>query len=153
MGEDVQCWVPIAGRLRAFEGDATHPHGLTASRIVHEERLCVHRATAGGALARGTTEELALELAVLTDLACSAPAYDANHQTQGAKVAILDPELILLTALEPLREQATLLGMAIRVQQHVGHHHTVLVEAPSDLARPGCRPGGAPFLEAMLRRD
>jgi predicted ATPase len=68
--------------------------------------LFVHRATADGALARGTTEEFALALAVLPDDERGAPARDAKHQPQGAKVAILNPELIRLNVLEHLREQA-----------------------------------------------
>jgi hypothetical protein len=69
--------------------------------------LFIDWATAGGALAGGTTEEFALHLAVLTDHERGAPTSHAKHEAQGAKVAIFDPELILpqqfpLIALSPL---------------------------------------------------
>lgn len=111
--------------------------------------MCVHRATAGGALARGMTEALALSWAVLTDHERGAPASDAKHQPQGAQGARRDPALILLTVLEPLREQATLLRMALFAQHHIGHHHALLVHHHHRLAREGGRPGAAPGLEAM----
>jgi hypothetical protein len=87
---------------------------------------------------------------VLPDHECGPPARDAKHQPQGAKIAILDPELILLNVLEHLREQATLLGMAILIEKHVGNQHALLIENHQGLARQGGRPGGAQFLEAML---
>jgi hypothetical protein len=77
--------VPVAGRLRELERNTTDPHGLTAVRITPEKRLFVPRATAGGALAWGTTEEFTLELAVLPDHACGAPAREAKHQPQGVQ--------------------------------------------------------------------
>ena len=87
---------------------------------------------------------------MLPDHEGGAPACDAKQQTQGAQVASLDPELILLNVLEHLREQATHLGMAILVQKHVGNKDALLVEDHQGLARQGGRPGGAQFLEAML---
>jgi hypothetical protein len=72
---------------------------------------------------------------VLTDHEGGAPTSNAKQQTQGAKVAILDPELIFLNVLEHLREQATLLGMAIFAQHHIGNQHALLVQHHQRLAR------------------
>jgi hypothetical protein len=42
--------------------------------------------------------------------------------------------------------------MAILVQKYISNQHALLVEDHQGLARQGGRPGGAQFLEAMLRR-
>jgi hypothetical protein len=84
--------------------------------------LCVHRATAGGALARGTPKEFALSLTVLTDDEHRTPAGHAKHQPEGAKVAILEPKLLLADVVEHLRHQATLLRMPICAQKDIRTH-------------------------------
>src|SRR5262249_14859981 len=123
--------------------DATHLHRLPARRISHEHRLFVHWATARGALASGTTEALALYLAVLTDRKRGAPAGHAKHQPPRAKVAILDPEMILLDVVEQLSDQAPFLRMAIFAQKHIGNQHALLVQRHQRLAREGRRTGTA----------
>jgi hypothetical protein len=64
---------------------------------------------------------------VLTHHKRGAPACHAKHGTQGAKVAIFDPELILLDVLEHLGEQAALLRMAILAQHAIDDQHALLV--------------------------
>jgi hypothetical protein len=49
-----------------------------------------------------------------------------NIRPQGAKVAILDPEIILSDVLEHFCNQTTF-GMAILAQKHVGNQHALLV--------------------------
>jgi hypothetical protein len=89
--------------------------------------LFVHGATAGGPGSFGSTEQLALQLTVLTDHEGGPPPSHAEHQTEGAEVAILDPELILLDELEYLGDQAALLRMAILAQHDIGDQHALLV--------------------------
>ena len=72
---------------------------------------------------------------MLTDHKGGAPAGHAKHQPQGAKVAILDPELIFSDVLEHLCDQATLLRMTVFVQKHLGNQHALLVQHHQCLAR------------------
>ena len=119
---------PVSRRLLERHRDTTYSHRLAALGVAHEHGLFIDWATAGGALADGTTEEFALHLAVLTDDERGAPTGYAKHEAQGAKVAIFDPELLLLDVLEHLSDQATLLGMAILTEKHIGNQHALLVQ-------------------------
>ena len=55
---------------------------------------------AARALARETTDQLPLHLAMLTHDESSSPTGHTEHQPQGAKVAIFNPEVIRLDVLE-----------------------------------------------------
>jgi hypothetical protein len=101
-------------------------------------------------LSGGTTEEFALPLAVLTDHERGTPPGHATPQTAGAKVALFAPEVLLLNVVEHLRDPATLWGMAILAQQHIGNQPALVVQHHQGVAREGRRPGTAPFFEAML---
>ena len=59
--------VTVSRRLLERHRDTTYSHCLAALGVSHEHGLFIDWATAGGALAGGTTEEFALHLAVLTD--------------------------------------------------------------------------------------
>ena len=100
----MQFGVPVPSRRLELERDATHPHRLTAVGGSHAQRLFIDRAPAARARASGTPEEFALELAVLTDYECGPPSGHATHAAPGAKIAILDPELISLDVMEHLSE-------------------------------------------------
>jgi hypothetical protein len=131
----VEFGVPVAGRLRELDRDATHSHCLTTLGIVHEQWLFIDGAAAAGALAYGAAEVFTLQLAMLTDDEYRATLRHAEHQRPCTKVAILDPEVIRLDVLEHLRDQAALLGMAIFVEKDIGNQHALLVQHDQGLPR------------------
>jgi hypothetical protein len=101
---------------------------------------------------RETTAKLPLQLAVLTDHECGTTSSHTEHQPQGAKVPIFDPEIICLDVLEHLSNQAALLGMTILVQKDIGNQHTLLLQPDQGLSREGCGPGIAQCFEAVRSR-
>ena len=135
--EDGQCGITVAGRLRELDREATHPHHLPAVGVAHEQRLFRDGTAAARALARAPTDKLPLHLAALTHHEGGASAGHTEHQPQGAKVAIFDPEVIRLDVVEHLGNQAAFLGMAILVQQAIGDQHALLVQAHQGLASKG----------------
>lgn len=137
IGENVEFSVPVASRLREFDRDATHPQGLTMLGVAHQQRLFIDCAAAACTLARETTDQLPLYLTVLTYHEGSASAGQPEHQSQGAKVAIFDPEVIYLNVLEHLSNQAPLLGMTILVEKDISNQHALLVQHHECLARQG----------------
>jgi hypothetical protein len=98
------------------------------------------------------TDTLPLQLAVLTDHEHGTPPGHAKEQAQGAKVAILDPELIGLDVLEHLSDQATLLGMTILAQKYIGNQPALLVQHHQCVARERRGPGATPCLQAARGR-
>src|SRR5207253_4263411 len=110
---------PTSGETM-LERHTTHPHGLPTGGISHAPGVFVDRATAGGTLSSGAAQALALPLAVRTDHERGAAPGHAKHQTAGAQVALLAPQVIFPAVLEPLSDPAALLGMAILRQQHLG---------------------------------
>jgi hypothetical protein len=105
--------------------------------------LFIDGAAAARALAREPTDKLPLHLAVLTNDEGGAPSGHPEHQPQGAKVAIFNPEVIRLDVLEHLRDQAALLGMAIFVEKDIGNQHALLVQYDQGLPRQGRSPRAA----------
>jgi hypothetical protein len=131
----VEFGIPVAGRLRELDRDATHPHCRTTLSIVHEQWLFIDGAAAAGALTYGATEAFALHLAMLPDDEHRATLRHAEQQRPGTKVAILDPKVICLDVLEHLRNQAAFLGMAILVEKDIGNQHTLLGQHDQGLPR------------------
>jgi hypothetical protein len=60
---------------------------------------------------------------MLTHHECGPPAGYTQPESQGAKVALFNPEVIGLNVLEHLSNQAALLGMAILLQKDIGNQH------------------------------
>ena len=83
-----------------LDGDAAQEHRLTGFGVSYPHQLLIDRATASGASALGVTQQLALKLAVLAHHERRPSPMHAKEQTQGAEVAILDPQLIGLDELE-----------------------------------------------------
>jgi hypothetical protein len=104
------------------------------------------------ALTDGRTQALPLQLAVLPDKERGPPAGDAQHQTQGAKVAVGDPQVARVDAIQHPRDPAAFLGVPILGQDDIGEQPAWLIQDHERLAGEGGRPGATPFLEAMLGR-
>jgi hypothetical protein len=91
----------------------------------------------------GSTQQLPVKLAMLAHHERRPAPSHAKQQTQGAEVAILDPQLIRLDEWENLRHQAALLGMASLAQHDIGDQHPLLIQDHQRLPRQGGGPGAA----------
>ena len=131
----MECGVSVAGRNHAFDGQAAHPHRLPACRVAHVHRLCIDWATAGGPGSLGVPPEFPLHLSVLPYHERRPPPGYPAHQASGAAVAIFDPQLICLNALEDLRDPAAFLGMALLMQHHIGNQQALLLQDHQRLPR------------------
>src|SRR5262249_26961297 len=100
----------------------------------------------------GSTQQLALKLAMLAHHKRRTSLGHAKHQTQSAEVAILDPQLICLDEIEHGRDQAALLSMAILTQHHIGDQHALLIQDHESLPWQGGGPGATQLVEAVLGR-
>jgi len=79
-------------------------------------------------------------LAVLPDKERGPPAGDATHETQGAHVAVGNPQVVRVDARQHLRDPAAFLGVSILGHDDIGDHAALLIQDHERWAGEGSRP-------------
>ena len=152
MGEEVQRGVAITCVFRAQQGHAPYVHRVSTGWVLHAHRLFIPRAAPSDTCPYGRPEQDALQRAVLPYEERSTTAGHAEHEAQGANVAVSAPQVSLADTGEYLVHDPAFLGMAILGEDDIGDQQALLIQHHDSLAGQWSGPGATPLLEAMCGR-